>query len=392
MAIDTLSVPAPLSSLAGALTLRLALRWDGQQIVAARIASARPLAARILLGQTADTAVALIPRLFSLCGQAQGVAARLALRAARGEPMAEAELDKALRSVALEAIGEHLWRLLLDWPPLLGQAARQDEFVAWRKRLASVKDPAAAARLGAELGLWLNRECSTLIELPLVVSQLEIAPCRSGFTRDRQPLSRVNPLLQNPPNQVNGLLAPILGLAPGPLLPWRTADEWALQAIDETFDEAFAARPSCSGQAAETGALARQSTNAEVAALRRSGFGVAARRTARYADLLDLAQGLIDPGALAGWLGAAPTSENGGLARVETARGVLLHSIELRDNKVEGYVIVAPTEWNFHPEGAFVREITGYPASSRAQAEGAARCLALALDPCVAYEVEIQET
>jgi hypothetical protein len=58
---------------------------------------------------------------------------------------------------------------------------------------------------------------------------------------------------------------------------------------------------------------------------------------------------------------------------------------------VGGYVIVAPTEWNFHPQGAFVREITGYHASSVADTELAARRLALALDPCVAYEVIVNE-
>ena len=101
--------------------MRLLLNWDGQRIVAARIAAPRPLAARILLGQAAEQAVALVPRLFSLCGQAQGVAAQLALLAARGESAKSDAVEQAVRRVALEALGEHLWRLLLDWPPLLGQ-------------------------------------------------------------------------------------------------------------------------------------------------------------------------------------------------------------------------------------------------------------------------------
>ncbi|HCV13111.1 MAG TPA: hypothetical protein DGC76_05325 [Candidatus Accumulibacter sp.] len=74
-----------------------------------------------------------------------------------------------------------------------------------------------------------------------------------------------------------------------------------------------------------------------------------------------------------------------GLARVDTARGSLLHRVELAEDRVLQYLIVAPTEWNFHPRGAFVREISGCPASSRRAARFAADSLALSLDPCVAF-------
>ena len=330
--------------LAGDASLRLLLNWDGQRIVAARIAAARPLAARILLGQAAEQAVALVPRLFSLCGQAQGVAAQLALLAARGESAESEVLDQAVRRVALEALGEHLWRLLLDWPPLLGQEARKDEFLSWRKRLIRVKDASSAAQLGVDLTQWLDRETPLSVHMDLSATSMQ-----------------------------------------GALLPWLTAEEWTRQPIDEIF----AHQPHFASQPAETGALARQFENAEVAALHRAGCGIAARLAARYADLRDLANGLIEPSLLAGWVDAAPVGEGCGLARVETSRGVLLHLIQVKAATVQRYVIVAPTEWNFHPDGPVVREITGSPATSRAQVETRARCLALALDPCVACEVDI---
>jgi coenzyme F420-reducing hydrogenase alpha subunit len=328
--------------------LRLQLAWNGQKIVAAHITATRPLAASLLVGQAPERAVALVPRLFSLCGQAQGVAARLALRAARGESTTAEELERAVCSVALEAIGEHLWRLLLDWPALLGQSVRKDAFLSWRKRLLAVGDASAAAVLGAELKHWLEQEQ------------------RQSF----------EPVL--------GLRLTLTQIA---LLPWLSATEWAQQLIDEAFSKL----PHFSGRPAETGVLARQAENAEVAELRGAGLGIAARLTARYADLRDLADGLIAPDLLAKWVEAAPCGEACGLARVETARGVLLHLIQVRDLKVQRYVIVAPTEWNFHPQGAFVQEIIGVAATSRAQAEAAARSLALALDPCVDIRIEIQE-
>jgi len=94
---------------------------------------------------------------------------------------------------------------------------------------------------------------------------------------------------------------------------------------------------------------------------------------------------------LDGWLDAVPLGDGTGLARVETARGLLLHLMQVKDGRVARYVIVAPTEWNFHPQGAFVGEIVGSPAATRDAAERLARRLALALDPCVGFEVAVED-
>ncbi len=82
-------------------------------------------------------------------------------------------------------------------------------------------------------------------------------------------------------------------------------------------------------------------------------------------------------------LDACPASAGVGVARVETARGTLLHRLELAGDGIAEYLIVAPTEWNFHPQGAFVREISGCPAASPEAARFAAERVALSLDPCV---------
>lgn len=322
--------------------MRLIVTWDGRALVAARMAAGRPLAARILAGRHPEEVVGLVPRLFSLCGQAQGVAARLALRAAQRQPVTACAVKTALRSVALEAIGEHLWRLLLDWPPMLGGPARKAEFLSWRQRLSMAEEQVAAVALGSDLQAWLQREISLPLDLPAVGQ-------------------------------------------PARLLPWLTAEAWA----QLPMDEAFALRPVWSDGAAETGPLARQSSRPEIAALRTRGATVAARIAARYADLHDLARGLVEPEVLSGWVEAAPAGRNGGLARVETARGVLLHRVEICGDRIGRYLIVAPTEWNFHPQGAFFSEIVGLRAATREQAEATVRHLALSLDPCVGYEVEL---
>ena len=57
----------------------LTVGWAGEQIVSARVDCRRPQAAKLLEGRPVAEAVALAPKLFSLCGCAQGAAARLAI-------------------------------------------------------------------------------------------------------------------------------------------------------------------------------------------------------------------------------------------------------------------------------------------------------------------------
>ncbi len=330
--------------------LQLALTWNGGQIDAVAVASTRPVAARALRGFSFERVLEFIPRVFSLCRCAQASAAQLSLQAARGLRTDLAATPAQTRAVALEAIGEHLWRLLLDWPRLNGEPSRQNEFLLWRKRLLSLADGAdgtdgrGATAFGARLLAWLDD--------------------------------------QRPPRCDDRLLA-----APVALLPRLSAADW-----ESRFgDDGFAEQPTFSGQAAETGVLARQAEDPEVAALLADGRRLQARLQARYADLRGLAQGLAEPEQRSIWIDVAEVAERCGLARVETARGTLLHRVELDGDRVARYAIVAPTEWNFHPQGAFVREMSGRPAATRAEAVLAARRLALSLDPCVPFEVTVRD-
>ena len=78
-----------------------------------------------------------------------------------------------------------------------------------------------------------------------------------------------------------------------------------------------------------------------------------------------------------------------GLGAVETARGLLLHRVRVHDECVVEYQIVAPTEWNFHPDGALVRGLASTAVTDAADLLRKARLDVHSLDPCVACRVEI---
>jgi Ni,Fe-hydrogenase I large subunit len=86
-------------------------------------------------------------------------------------------------------------------------------------------------------------------------------------------------------------------------------------------------------------------------------------------------------------LDAASLPGGGGIARVETARGTLLHAVRIDDGRIADYAIVAPTEWNLHPAGPLLRALQGRGFAGAGPARRHLERLALALDPCVAFEV-----
>jgi Ni,Fe-hydrogenase I large subunit len=103
-------------------------------------------------------------------------------------------------------------------------------------------------------------------------------------------------------------------------------------------------------------------------------------------DVVELASGCAAPR-----LDVASPAPGEALAVVRTARGLLMHHVRLAAETVQEYEIVAPTEWNFHPEGAFAQDLRGLVELEAGHLQQMAHIEALSLDPCVEYEVEMRD-
>lgn len=232
-------------------------RRDGA--VAAELRVLRPTAADAMRGRGADEAQRLLPMLYSICGVAQGTAARLAVAAARGEAAAP-RVDAA---VLAEGRREHLWRLLLDWPALLG-LPREEALLA--EALRRLKD-------GSFEG-W-----------------------REGALR--APLGRIDAALDRFGGEaVPSRLLPVLSAA-------QTLAAWP------RLDAGFAARPQWQGGPAETGALARAGGG---------NAGWPARVRARIAEVFaDSALGRVESIGVAPGVGRAVVETARGMLMHEAA-------------------------------------------------------------------------
>jgi hypothetical protein len=337
----------------------------------------------LVRGKTAGQAAAVIPMLFSVCGKAQGTAAAVALAFAQGgEPDRGAERK---RLVLAEALQELLWRFLLDLPRVMGGQGNTVMLAALRKGLAQ----AAASRNEAA---WQTFAAQAETTLSQAILGVPVADWRA---------------LADPAQLPEWLHRAGTETARNLLELWNGAGRWggggaALmpavsreRILNEVLpglegDETFARHPHWQGKVMETGSLARMQAHPVLAELlRQEGATILARFLARLFEMVELLDRLREP-AGPGWAQGAALGEGIGLAWVQTARGLLLHRAELDgQGNVADYRIVAPTEWNFHPAGPCVEALTGKPAASADQARRSAELLVQALDPCVAYQIEI---
>lgn len=385
--------------------LEFEIAWNGKQITGAGVNSSRPvLACRVLEGRPAAQAVASVPLLFSICGRAQTVASATALEAAAGRQMPAAVGRLRELAVAAECAQEHLWRFLIDLPVLLGEPARSGSFIAMRQRFDDLRQRAASgtawwAEAGdiRDLRSWrvLAGDLAEFLESEL----LGMAPARFLELEDEAGIAAWL-------GQGRGLAAPLLARLRDASPVRDDRDDPALLTLPSSAalsdeiapaiaaSDGFAAAPVRDGAPAESGALAREAHAPAVADMlagrgRSAGLRLFARllELARLAGRMrDLSHGLND----LPWLRVAPAGAGAGLAAVETARGVLIHWAVVDGGQVARYRIVAPTEWNFHPSGAFPRGLAGIPARSEGEVRQAAALLVHALDPCVAYDLRVK--
>lgn len=351
--------------------LRLSVAWDGEVVRRVDIASTRPQAFRLLNGQTPEQAVQMARLLFNVCGNAQGAAAAAAIAAAQG--LAIPDQASLERGIACEALQEHLWRLLLDWPELLGLASRQADFVRWHGMLRSVaagQGDINAMRAEFEIR-WLG--------LPAVewLALASLDELQAWWRASDSPAARLLAAL----DQLDSEAGQECGIA---VLPAWTAAQ-TLQACGDNLDADFAAQPQYRGAPAETGALGDDAQTPLLSdVLRQRPSRLLARVLARVHDAVRIAgEGYHKR------LDSTQAGDGAGLAVARTARGLLLHRARLAAGRVRDYWIVAPTEWNFHPRGAMAAGLQGLRVDDKDKLARLAGLHVLSLDPCVEYAVEI---
>ncbi|MFO7640157.1 MAG: nickel-dependent hydrogenase large subunit [Candidatus Competibacteraceae bacterium] len=383
--------------------LRIQVVVEDEIITAVVLTSTRPVnACSILVGRRLAETMTLLPRLFSLCGAAQAVAGLQAAESALDLHVTPAQAAARRMLVVAEALEQTLWRILWDGP---SRSGGNPDLAGW-KRLRQVL--LSLRRLLFPAPIWMRVGGARLVperaELSAALDEVAagVHDAVLGRSAGDGPLAdrpRFERWLRAAETSAAKTLrfARDLGLADFGCSAVEPLPEFAPTRFEQPLandaDYSFCARPNLAGRVGETGALARCWEHPLIAALRADyGNGLLVRSTARIVECAALVAGLREQARMLDdenpETAVTDTASGSGLGVVECARGRLVHWLAVTEGRVSAYRILAPTEWNFHPEGPLTRGLTGARVGPGTNIRQAIELFVTALDPCVAFEVD----
>lgn len=345
------------------------------------VQSSRPTElTRLLEGKGPKEAVGRVPLLFSLCSCAQTIAALTAIESATGRTV-DTQVQQARKLLLLaettKELGLRLGRDWLDDASLLHLPELLNWFVDFRTHLSwSMQlDPCPP-----DARFPLSRFISELEAMLKLIS----GPDELQFKEAVYAQSKTHPIGK----AVADLSERYDGFNLGPGCPEMDLSSDYLDWQLHQQGQRFCAFPQGEGGCFETSIWTR---NSKRSMIKESGLltinPIAMRFLALLLELKAMPHRLlqVDSEELI-------RSDKPGFAWVEAARGALIHRVTMSsqngDEQIDQYRIIAPTEWNFHPQGTLVSMLEGVkvPADQAADLVGK---LILSVDPCVAYEVEV---
>ncbi len=388
-------------------SIHIDLYHSAGNVTGVQIASSRPDAvARVLIGKTPEQLLDTVPLLFTLCGNAQAYAALLACRAALGRAAAP-EIDSARDMlVQLETLREHAWRILLDWPVFIGLVQDKQALAALLKFNALFKRHLFRRGEAFKFDSRLVIDAAQLTQLIDALEALIDVSIFNGRLADFQALTGEA--------QLHDWLRKNDALA-AKLLNYLYSQNWAAvgqndiaclpkldaEALNRQMQRedlaTFTRTPRWQGRCFETTLLNRQWSQPLISEMRSHyGNGLSVRMPARLLEvalipsqLRRLLTQMQDQPVLP----TISTANDGlGLAQVQAARGLLIHRLVLRQGRVHDYRIIAPTEWNFHPEGVVSQGLKQLTAQSPNDLQRQAELYINAVDPCVQYALHLTDS
>lgn len=386
-------------TLAGQLSITLTVA--GERVQTVQIASSRPLqAVRLCHGRHPAEALRLLGMLYSVCGSGQRVAGVMACEQALGLPP-QAERQRARTLLCqIETLHEHIGQVLLVWPLLFTLPVEPAQALGWPQRaLAALDQTALLNPEGA--GVTIERVAlrdllariaatvQTVLGHP-AADWLRLTTTPAGFSRW---LHRSDTPATRSLRQVHAERQAGMGRCdcpPLPLLPAAELSAWAAEPAHTLY-------PVWHNAPHETSVYTRQRQQPLLRALhQRHGNGLLSRLLARLLEIAGLTVQLEQTlTTLPDTIPPAPrqTHPRGtGLAQLDVARGRLIHAVSQQDGQISDYRIIAPTEWNCHPQGVLARSLSSLSAPDEPALRRQAERLIHAIDPCVGYTLTVTDT
>jgi Ni,Fe-hydrogenase I large subunit len=183
-------------------------------------------------------------------------------------------------------------------------------------------------------------------------------------------------------------------------------ESYLLEKFSASDAEQFIAQPQWQGHCYETTMLSRQFEQPLIQALHREfDSTLITRWVARLVELANIPQQLRNmlqqlndvettTGDITDSTNEPCSVQNAtqGMAQIEAARGRLIHHVKIEHGVISQYQILAPTEWNFHPQGLVAKSLGSLANDdnhNNDELEQLAHLVINAIDPCVGYQLRI---
>lgn len=385
----------------------ITLQREGQAIQSVQIQSSRPYGAtRVFHQKKPSETMKLVGLMYNICGIAQLRAAQLAFSQALNHPLPEHVVQLKNRMVLIETAREHLCRMALDWPAFLNEEACKTKLTTLNTQLNKLKkklqrydmfgDAGKAGNVVDEIETNMN-ELITWLHVIMKTGIIGQALDRWVQLQDVNDLKRwingtdtvASRLMQQ--IQANGWEA--VGSNAVTSLPDLPASDLNVRFQQHDADQ-FIERPQWQDACFETTPLSRQRhVPLIIDCLKTWGNGLLSRIVARMHELVDVVDRLHTT-ATDGAISSLESDQNKlpagvGIGQVEAARGRLVHRVVMENDRVKSYQILAPTEWNFHPEGVLAKALSTLKASDDKTLRQQAGLLINTIDPCVGYQLRL---
>jgi coenzyme F420-reducing hydrogenase alpha subunit len=393
-------------SIAGELKIKMSYTNNQNcRQISSQIESTRPLqASKLFTGKSITQALTTIPLLFNICSKAQTVTALRAIESATQSPPSKQTESTREALITLENLREQTLRVVMDWPSAINEQADNQllsHVSLGIKQLMQALENSNILTYKSKASGSINDKEQNKIQWESFSKTLSQSIFGSPARNWLDAISHRD-ALENWADKQQTQTARFIH--------WLNQKEWKhagkstiehIPSINDNDllnelikqDQTFTSQPSWNNQCYELSWYSRKQfaeskKNNPNNPNNPNNNGIYNRMTARLKETADLITRLdsffIDKIDI-----DTTTSAVTGMAHSEAARGRLTHYVEVEDDKINKLVILAPTEWNFHPNGVAVNSLNNLDASSTTELRQQAELLIHAIDPCVGYQLQI---
>ncbi len=371
--------------------------------VKVEISSTRPLlASKVLIGKTPEQVLSIIPLLYNICGIAQSRAALKAIQQClqyEGDAKIEIARDMLL---LVEIAKEHLLRIFLDWPKLFDIDPGNHQLPFVNQLTTEFKSALFFQGQAFALDSRLEMQNHTIEGLIDNLQRYLRQHVFSSSVQDWLDHQDSDSLLQWAMQTDTIAAKAIHQIDKNGWAGQGNANIQHLAKLDSELllvefagenATSFIAEPKWQGHCYETTSLSRQHKHPLVQSFYQQYQGsLMTRWLARLVELASIPQQLS---AMFNNINDATISDrpnkqlNIGIAQVETARGRLVHRVVMAQGLISQYQILAPTEWNFHPQGLITQSLANLITDDKTELRQLAKLMINAIDPCVGYQLRL---